>query len=70
MGEQLLCEREPGNVVDRYGMAVKKDSGSVTVGHLPVQYVHSTCTRHKNITRPTNNRVYKNNANFNIANCA
>ena len=34
MGEQLLCEREPGNVVDRYTMAVKKDSG-VTVGHLP-----------------------------------
>ena len=53
MGEQLLCEREPRNVVNRYAMAVKKDSG-VTVGHLPrkiqnVQYVHSTCTQHKNI---------------------
>ena len=24
MGEQLLCEREPGNVVDRYAMAVKR----------------------------------------------
>ena len=25
MGEQLLCEREPGNVVDRYAMAVLKE---------------------------------------------
>ena len=24
MGEQLLCEREPGNVVDRYAMAVER----------------------------------------------
>ena len=30
----MLCEREPGNVVDRYAMAVKKDS-DVTIGHLP-----------------------------------
>ena len=34
MGEQLFCERETGNVVDRYAVAVKNDSG-VTVGHLP-----------------------------------
>ena len=34
MGEQLLCEREPGNMVDRYAITVKKDLG-VTVGHLP-----------------------------------
>ena len=34
IGEQLLCEREPGNVVDRYAVAVQKDLG-VTVGHLP-----------------------------------
>ena len=35
MGEQLLYESKPElNVVDRYAMAVKKDS-CVTVGHLP-----------------------------------
>ena len=33
-GEQLYTEREIGNVVDRYAVAVKKDSGE-TVGHLP-----------------------------------
>ena len=40
--EQLLCEREPGNVVDRYAMAVKKDSG-VTIGHLP-QKISRMCS--------------------------
>ena len=34
MGEQLLCEREVRNVVDRYTISVKKDLG-ITVGHLP-----------------------------------
>ena len=33
-GEELYTERELGNVVDRYAIAVKKDSGE-TVGHLP-----------------------------------
>ena len=33
-GEELYAERELGNVVDRYVIAVKKDSGE-TVGHLP-----------------------------------
>ena len=35
MGEELLCERELGNVVDRYDIAVKKLDSGVTVGHLP-----------------------------------
>ena len=34
LGEELCCERELGNVIDRYAVAVKKDS-SETVGHLP-----------------------------------
>ena len=34
LGEELLCVSEVGNVVDRYAVAVKKDSGE-TVGHLP-----------------------------------
>ena len=35
MGEELLCERELGNVVDRYAIAVKKPDSGITVGHLP-----------------------------------
>ena len=31
--EQLTCQREVGNVTDRYAVAVKKDS-SETVGHV------------------------------------
>ena len=34
LGEELFCEWEIGNVVDRYTVAVKKDSGE-TVGHVP-----------------------------------
>ena len=34
LGEQLFSEREIGNVVDRYAVAVKNNSG-ITVGHLP-----------------------------------
>ena len=34
LGEELTCEREIGNVVDRYAVAVKKDTGE-TVGHVP-----------------------------------
>jgi len=34
LGEQLTCEHEIGNMVDRYAAAVKKDSGE-TVGHVP-----------------------------------
>ena len=34
LDEQLFCEREIGNVVDRYAVAAKNDSG-ITVGHLP-----------------------------------
>ena len=34
MGEELLCERKLGNVVDRYAIAVKKPDSGVTVGHL------------------------------------
>ena len=33
LGEDLQCERDPHNVVDRYSVAVKK--GGVVVGHLP-----------------------------------
>ena len=33
-GKELLCVSEVGNVVDRYAVAVKKDSGEM-VGHLP-----------------------------------
>ena len=32
LGEQLASEREIGNMVDRYAVAVKKDGGE-TVGH-------------------------------------
>ena len=34
LDEQLFCEREIGNVVDRYAVAAKNDS-RITVGHLP-----------------------------------
>ena len=34
LGEELTCQREIGNVVDRYAVAVKKDTGE-TVGHVP-----------------------------------
>ena len=34
LGEELSCDREIGNVIDRYTVAVKKDSGE-TVGHVP-----------------------------------
>ena len=34
LGEELTCEREIGNVVDRYAVAVKKDTDE-TVGHAP-----------------------------------
>ena len=33
IGEDLLCEREPFNDVDRYAVAVLKDD--TTVGHIP-----------------------------------
>ena len=33
-GEELNTERKIGNIVDRYAVAVKKDSGE-TIGHLP-----------------------------------
>jgi len=35
LGEQLYCEREVGNVVDRYTVAVMNDAVIITVGHLP-----------------------------------
>ena len=34
VGEELNTEREIGNIVDRYAVAMKKDSGE-TVAHLP-----------------------------------
>ena len=34
LGEELTCEREIGNIVDSYAVAVKKDTGE-TVGHVP-----------------------------------
>ena len=34
LDEQLFCEREIGNVLDRYAVAAKNDS-HITVGHLP-----------------------------------
>ena len=34
MGEELTCQRERGNVVDRYAVAVEKATGE-TVGHVP-----------------------------------
>ena len=33
-GEELNTEREIDNIVDRYAVAIKKDSGEI-VGHLP-----------------------------------
>ena len=41
MGEQLLCEREVRNVVERYAISVKKDLG-ITVGHFP-QKISRVC---------------------------
>ena len=39
---ELLCERELGNVVDRYyAIAVKKPDSDVTVGHLPKKFLES-----------------------------
>ena len=38
---ELLCERELGNVVDRYTIAVKKPDSDVTVGHLPKKFPES-----------------------------
>ena len=35
LGEELNCEREIGNVVDRYAVAVKKPDMGETVGHVP-----------------------------------
>ena len=35
LGEELLCERETGNVVDRYTVALKKPGSGVIVDHLP-----------------------------------
>jgi len=35
LGEQLLCDREPANVVDRYAVAAKKPGTGAIVGHLP-----------------------------------
>ena len=34
LGEELTCQREIGNVLDRYAIAVKKDTGEI-VGHVP-----------------------------------
>jgi len=34
LGEQFYCEREVGNIVDRYAVAVKNNAGTI-VGHLP-----------------------------------
>ena len=34
VGEELTCQRERGNVVDRYAVAVEKATGE-TVGHVP-----------------------------------
>ena len=34
VGEELTCQREIGNVVDRYAVAVEKATGE-TVGHVP-----------------------------------
>ena len=29
LGEELTCQREIGNVLDRYAIAVKKDTGEI-----------------------------------------
>jgi len=42
LGEQLYCEREVGNVVDQYAVAVKNDAGTI-VGHLP-QKISRLCS--------------------------
>ena len=38
LGEELTCQREIGNVVDRYAVAVKKDTGE-SVGHVPKKFL-------------------------------
>ena len=35
LGEELNCEMETGNVVDRYAVGVKKPDTGETVGHVP-----------------------------------
>ena len=35
LGEELNCEKEIGNVVDQYAVAVKKPDTAETVGHVP-----------------------------------
>jgi len=35
LGEELQCEREIGNMMDRYAVRVKKLGTSETVRHLP-----------------------------------
>ena len=43
LGEELLCEREPGNVVDCYAVAAKKPALDLIVGHLP-QKISRRCS--------------------------
>ena len=35
LGEELNCEREMGNLVDRYAVAVKKLDTGETISHVP-----------------------------------
>ena len=42
LGEELLCERESGNLTDPYAVAVLNDT--VTVGHVP-QKISAACSR-------------------------
>ena len=43
LDEQLFCEREIGNVVDRYAVAAKNNS-RITVGHLPRRKISRICS--------------------------
>ena len=35
VGEELICRREVGNLIDRYAVGVYKQVNNVLVGHLP-----------------------------------
>ena len=56
LNEQLSCEREIGNVVNRYTVATKNDSG-ITVEHVP-RKISRICNIHVIFNGGRNNNSY------------
>ena len=72
LDEQLFCEREIGNVVDRYVVAAKNDS-RITVGHLPRKisricsiFLMGAGTITATVTGRRRSRELRNNASHNL----